>query len=741
MKTPLESVEELRPALLADLARLAPDVDRSFVEKALDFAVHAHRKQTRASGAPYVTHPIHVARIILDLLRRGADGEILASALLHDVVEDSQEVQLSDLEKTFGTTVSKLVDGVTKISGLPKPSVELEQSENFRKMLLSMAQDIRVILIKLADRLHNMRTLQFIRNPERRKIICLETTEIYAPLAHRLGIARFKWELEDLAFKHLHPEEYRKIASQVNTKRQEREAAIEEVRLPLLERLKEEGVPVEITGRAKGLSSIWNKMQRLNARFEEIYDLLGLRVITDTRGDCYRVLGTLHDMFIPVHDRFKDYIATPKRNMYQSLHTTVMAPSSRMVEIQIRTREMHLTSEIGIAAHYSYKEGGRSDSEIERKLGDLMLKRPVDLDADSDADDPKEFLDVLKVSLYQDEVFVFTPAGELKQLPRGSTPLDFAYMVHSDIGNRCVGARVNGKIVALRYRLQSGDTVEVLTNPNAKPSQDWLGFVQTGRARSKIRQWLKQQRLADSVALGRDILQRELRRKRKKLPPDSKLEDVAQSFGLPETAVLLASIGQGELSPIQVVNRLHPELVQPAAVAPSATEKLKQLARPPVRGIKIQGVGNVMIQFAHCCEPVPGDPVVGLITRGRGVSVHRQGCPNILDDKVEKERLVDLNWDVEGEPLFYVRLEIICEDRANLLADLSAAIANKKTNIKEGAMQTIDSEARGHFVVQVRNRRQLNQVIRAVRSVRGVKGVDRISENLPDHNSNREEKK
>jgi GTP pyrophosphokinase len=404
-----------------------------------------------------------------------------------------------------------------------------------------------------------------------------------------------------------------------------------------------------------------------------------------------------------------------------------------MVEIQIRTKEMHLTSEIGIAAHYSYKERGRKDSEIEEKLGDLMLRRPVDLDADTDTDDPKEFLDILKVSLYQDEVFVFTPRGELKQLPRSSTPVDFAYMVHSDVGNHCVGARVNGRIVSLRYQLQSGDTVEVLTSPSAVPSQDWLGLVRTGRARSKIKQWLKQQRLADSVALGREMLQRELRRKRKKFPGDAELEDLAQSFGMPEVSVLLAGIGQGELSPAQVVHRLHPDLKEATTPVTSAAERLKRLARPPVRGIKIQGVGNVMIQIAHCCEPVPGDPIVGLITRGRGVSVHRQGCPNILDDRVEKERLIELSWDVEGEPLFLVRLEVTGDDRANLLADISTAISGTKTYIKEGAMQGIDSDAVGHFVVQVRNRRQLNQVIRAIRSVRGVKVVSRISDTLPDH--------
>ncbi len=724
-----ETIEELRPALLADLSRFAPEIDRFLVEKALDTADRAHHGQMRASGALYVTHPIQVARILVDLLRRRTDAEVIIAALLHDVVEDNRQIKLGDLEKEFGSIVAQLVDGVTKIGGLPMLSDELEQSENFRKMLLSMAKDVRVILIKLADRLHNMRTLEFLREKERREAIARETREIYAPLSHRLGIARFKWELEDLAFKHLDPESYRLIASQVNTKRREREAAIDEVIQPLRETLKKEGVHAEITGRAKSLSSVWEKMQRLNAPFEEIYDLLGLRVITESRGDCYRVLGVVHDMFIPVHDRFKDYIATPKRNMYQSLHTTVMAPSHRMVEIQVRTREMHLTSEIGIAAHYRYKEGrGATDSELEEKLGELMFRRPVDVDTEADRDDPKEFLDLLKVSLYQEEVFVFTPKGELKQLPRGSTPLDFAYMVHSDVGHHCVGARVNGKIVSLRYHLQSGDMVEVLTNPSASPSQDWLGHVRTGRARSKIRQWLKQQRLADSVGLGREMLQRELRRRRKKFPTEAQLEDVAQSFGLPEIVVLLASIGAGEVSPRGAVGRLYPEPTQRPSVVESAAERLKRLAMPNARGIRVAGIGNVMIQFANCCEPVPGDPIVGLITRGRGVSVHQQGCRNILDPHVEKERLIEVHWDVEGVPLFRVRLEIEGDDRKNLLADVSSAISKTKTNILETMMQGVEDRARGHFIVQVRNRRQLNGVIRAIRSVRGVKGVKRRNE-------------
>ncbi len=723
MTTHSESLDELKGALAADLGRLAPEVSSEEVRRALAFAEQAHTGQVRASGAPYVTHPIEVTRIVLDLLRRRADNEIVAAALLHDVLEDNAEIKLERLESEFGPVVARLVDGVTKIGGLPAMEEEAEQVENFRKMLLSMAQDIRVILIKLADRLHNMRTLEFLPEPDRRKRIARETKEIYAPLAHRLGIARVRWELEDIALKQLDPEAYRMIASLVSQKRKEREDAIEEVRLPLVERLKEEEIPAEVTGRPKNFSSIWEKMQRQNAPFREIYDLLGLRVITETTRDCYRVLGAVHDLFIPVQDRFKDYIATPKSNMYQSLHTTVMTPGNRMVEIQIRTRAMHLTSEIGIAAHYRYKEGGRKDDELEQKLGELMERRSVEVDAGEE--DPREFLDILKISLYQEEVFVFTPVGELKRLPRGSTPIDFAYAVHSQVGNHCVGARVNNRLVPLRYELQNGDRVEILTNPTATPNQDWLALAKSGRARSKIRQWLKEQRFDMSVGLGREMIERELKRRRKKVPGEAILDDCAQGLGFTDAMAMLASIGQGETSPVTVAGRLYPEAPSPASIVPA---KIRDLTRPPVRGIRIQGVGNLMIQVAHCCDPVPGDPIVGLVTRGRGVSIHQRSCRNILDGKVERDRLLDVQWDIHGEPVFGVRLEIFGDDRQNLLADVSMAISKSGTNIREGSMQSVERQAQGHFVVEVRNRRQLNEVIRAIRSVRGVIRVERRNE-------------
>ncbi|MBK8230153.1 MAG: bifunctional (p)ppGpp synthetase/guanosine-3',5'-bis(diphosphate) 3'-pyrophosphohydrolase [Candidatus Eisenbacteria bacterium] len=532
--------------------------------------------------------------------------------------------------------------------------------------------------------------------------------------------------MEDLAFKYLEPEHYRRIADLVSTKRVERERAIEEIRGPLRARLQEDGIEAEVSGRAKSFFSIWGKLRRSGSSFDDLNDLLGVRVVTDSKGDCYRVLGVVHDIYVPVADRFKDYIATPKSNMYQSLHTTVIGPQQRMVEIQIRTREMHLVSEIGIAAHYRYKEGGRWDEEIERKLGEVLVRRTTEWH--DEAEDPKEFMDFLKISLYQDEVFVFTPKGELKQLPRGSTPLDFAYSIHSQVGNRCVGAKVNGRIVTLRHELKSGDTVEIMTSTQATPSEDWLQVAHSSRARAKIRQWLRAQRLQEAILLGREMLQKELRKKRKKFPTDEELMDVAQSFGLSDAALLYARMGEGNLAVPGVLQKLYPDLA--VAKNPSPVERLREVVRLPVKGISIQSVSSLLVHIAQCCHPVPGDAVVGLVTRGRGVSVHRQDCPNTFDDRVEKERRIDVSWDVEGQKMFLVRLAVYGSDRANLLADVALAILSSGTNIREGGMQSADAQAVGDFLVEVRNLAHLERVMRAIRAVRGVSDVER-KQHLP----------
>ncbi len=719
----VELESEFRAELRENLVPPGPDqVWRAFV-----FARDAHEGQKRKSGEPYITHPVAVTRILLDLLRKQADPKILQAALLHDAVEDNPAINLAMVEKEFGGEVAHLVDGVTKIGGIPFRNPQAEQSENFRKMLLSMAKDIRVILIKLADRLHNMRTLDSMK-PEKRINISRETREIYAPLAHRLGIATFKWELEDLAFKHSDQEGYQRVAQLVATKRQERESAIEEIKGPIRDRMDAELIEGEVTGRPKSFASIWKKMNRNGTGFDQIFDLLGVRVLVRSRTDCYRVLGIVHDLFVPVQDRFKDYIATPKSNMYQSLHTTVVGPRRRMVEIQIRTVDMHRTAELGIAAHYQYKEKGRLDEELERKLGESIVQRTTEWH--EDAENPEDFMDFLRTSLYENEIFVFTPKGELKQLPRAATPVDFAYSVHTAVGNHTVGARVNGRLVQLKHRLRNGDTVEILTSPNANPSDGWLGFVKTSRARSKIRHWLKAQRLTESVALGREMITRELKKSRKKMPDEADLLDVAQSFGLSDSSLLLAKVGEGVLSAKNVAHRIYPELIAPRKASP--VERLKSIAQRPVGGIKIQGISSLLIRMANCCHPVPGDPVVGVITRGRGVSIHRQDCPNVLDDKIEQERVLDVSWDVDRDKLFEVRLSIYGDDRENMLADVAQAISKTKTNIKQGMMDAEDDHAIGDFLVTVKNLAHLRRVMRAIEGVKGVTRVERLQDDESD---------
>jgi GTP diphosphokinase / guanosine-3',5'-bis(diphosphate) 3'-diphosphatase len=612
------------------------------------------------------------------------------------------------------------VDGVTKITGLTFDNTESQQAENIRKMLFSMARDIRVILIKLADRLHNMRTLDFL-HPDKARRIARETQEIYAPLAHRLGIGKIKWELEDLAFKHLNYQGYKELADRIALKRAEREEMVRAVQEPIMAELEKVGVKVEISGRPKHLYSIYRKMVTQERQFTEIYDLLGVRIITQNKADCYRVLGVLHDLFTPVHERFKDYIATPKTNMYQSLHTTVIGPNHKMVEVQIRTGDMNRIAELGIAAHYSYKEGRGPETELDEKLGDLFGDSGMWA---TDGGDPQEFMEFLKTSLYQDEVFVFTPKGELKRLPKGSTPLDLAYLIHTDIGHRTVGVRVNGRIVSLKYVLRSGDSVQIITAPQAHPTEEWPSIVRTSRARQKIRRWLTERRLEDSVSLGRDMLEREARRLRVKLPPDKELIDAAQSFGFADAYRLLQAVGEGHVSAHSAVTRLFPDVVERAR-RPSPMEKIRDLTVGTSRGIRIQDVGNLMIYFAKCCQPVPGDQVVGVVTRGRGLSVHRVNCPNAFEERVGKERRVELTWDVSEEKAFLVKLVILGADRQMLLADIAAAVSNTRTNIKNAGIKSLDGQAQGTFLIEVRNLHNLLQVIKAIKGVKGVTSVER----------------
>jgi GTP pyrophosphokinase len=696
-----------------------PGRDAALLERAFQFSLDCHGAQTRKSGDPFVSHCIEVAKSLSDL---NLDSVTIAAGLLHDVSEDC-DVTNEEIEQRFGSEIAYLVNAVTKISELQFESPEKQQAENWRKMLVSMAQDIRVILIKLADRLHNMRTLQFLPEDKQQRI-AQETQEIYAPLAHRLGIARVRWELEDLSLKYLDPPAYRSLVEKVALKRAERERYIAEVRDPLEAKLVENGIHAEIVGRAKSFASIYRKMKKRQKEFEEIHDLFGIRVITDSEKDCYHILGLIHTLYTPVHDRIKDYIATPKSNMYQSLHTTVIGPKGDMIEFQIRTRDMNRTAEHGIAAHWKYKEGSVTDKELEEQMRWL---RQI-LEWQEDLTDPREFMQSLKVDLFQHEVFVFTPKGDLKKLPSGSTSLDFAYLVHTQVGHRCVGAKVNGRIVQLRHELKSGDTVEILTNPSSEPHRDWLKIVKTAGARAKIRHYFKVKAFDQSVALGREMLDRELRRERIKEKDEKRLSDLAQATGHPDLDHLFASIGRGDSSLRHLINKLKEtteEANKPIANVLSIGDRFRQLARRSVRGVKIQGVDNLMLRFAKCCQPVPGDRIVGFVTRGSGVSVHRLDCPNAMRSDVEPERRVVVEWDVEPTQSFPVQVLLIGDDRPGLLADVANVLTKMETNIKSLEITSDTGEAHGNFIIDVKNLNQLQKIIKTIERVKGVRLVGR----------------
>jgi len=716
--TPVEArTSELRATLLAALDERSPRVDRSRVAACFDFAAEAHRGQQRDSGEPYISHCVAVALILVDLLESLLDTPVVCAALLHDAVEDTP-VTPADVEKRFGREVSALVEGVTKLSKMHFERREAAQAENFRRMLLSMAHDLRVIFIKLADRLHNMRTIEALR-PEKARRIAMETRDIYAPLAHRLGMASIKRDLEDLSLKVLDPEAYRSLSSRVQAGRSERETFIDGVRRRLDDGLRAAGIRAEVTGRPKHFFSIYKKLEG-GRDFENIYDLFGLRIITHTRNDCYRALGVVHDLFTPVADRFKDYIATPKSNLYQSLHTTVLTEDGEMVEVQIRTRDMHRTAETGVAAHYVYKQGGRLDEELDAKLGGFVAQT-----ADwqrATADD--EYMDLLRTALYQEEVFVYTPRRELKRLPKGATPLDFAFLIHTEVGQHTVGARVNGELVPLRHELRNGDTVEIVTSPHAQPHEDWLKILKTAGARSKVRHWLRQQRRDDSIALGREMLDRELKRGRHTVE-DARIEEVARGLGLSHLDDFYAQLGEGQLSLHQVLNKLVPEKEGFAERLAKGPLEALGLGRKPTGGVRIQGLDNVMLNFARCCQPVPGDRVVGIVTLGRGVSVHRVDCPNTFSDRTPPERKVAVEWDARIGETFPVRLVVYGNDRTSLLADIAKTIATTQVNIRTAGMASEDRTARGVFVVEVPHLAKLQQVMAAIRKVKGVTRVER----------------
>ncbi len=694
-----------------------PQADEDKLWFGFRFAKAAHEGQFRKSGEPFFTHAMTVAQILAELR---LDADTLIAAMVHDVVEDT-DYEMADIKQRFGADVALMVDGVTKISGIRMVNKDARKAETYRKLVLAIAQDPRTVLIKLADRLHNMRTLSFLAE-DRQQDIAQETMDVYIPLANRFGIAKIKWELEDLAFKVLQPERYFGIEAGINQTRAERERLIDKIVLPLKKSLAEAGVKSRVMGRPKHFYSIYRKMKDQEIGLDRVYDLLAVRIVVETKADCYHALGILHSQFPPLSDRIKDYIATPKANLYQSIHSTVRVPSGKFIEVQIRTEEMHERSELGIAAHWRYKEGGGADKA---DLAEMVKWLRQIMEWEEDVDDAREFMETLKVDFFSDEVFVFSPGGDVFQLPRGATPLDFAFTIHSEVGFRCIGAKVNGRIVTLRSELRNGDTVEILTSQVPSPSASWLEVVKTSRAKHHIRRWLKATQFEESTKLGREILDRELKRAHLKTKVDD-LVEVAQQMGYNELDKLFAAVGRGEITHMKVVARVTPVPESPAEkVFAKGKELYDSLLRRSTTGVRVAGIDNLMVGFARCCQPIPGDSITGIITRGRGVSVHRAGCTNLNDPNLGPERMIDVTWDSAPEQTFMVKLIIMAQDRSNLLMDISNVISLTNTNISSGEFTSEDDLAKVTLVVEVRNLNHLDKILKAIGKVRGVEGIDR----------------
>jgi len=704
--------------LIDEIPKYQPTADLELVQRAYRFSERSHHGQQRASGEPYLSHPLEVAGLLVNFKM---DVTTVTAGLLHDVLEDTHTTK-DDLEREFGAEIAELVDGVTKIGKLAFSSREERQAENFRKMVVAMARDIRVLMIKLADRLHNMRTLDYLPG-EKAKKIAQETLDIYAPLAHRLGMAKVKAELEDLALRVMNPEDYQELMRRVAKRRLERENEINQLIAILQDKLGEVGIEVRIAGRPKHFYSIWKKMHEGGREFDEIYDLTAVRVITKSVRDCYGALGVIHSLWKPVPGRFKDFIAMPKVNMYQSLHTTVIGPKGDPVEIQIRTLEMHRIAEEGIAAHWLYKER-RNDRD---KFDDAFTWLRQLMESQKEVTDPKEFLDTVRLDLFPDEVYVFTPKGDVKALPEGATPIDFAYAVHTDVGHHCVGAKVNGKLVPLRYTLRQGDIVEVVASPAQHPSRDWLKIVKSNRARAKINQWLKVEERARSLELGRELFEREAKKYR--LSPSSllggdEMRKVIAELGFPSVDDLVASIGYGKTSVQQVLGRVAPGAVHDP-IEPRTPHKA---ARKSDGAVRIRGVDDILVRFGKCCAPVPGDGIVGFITRGRGLTVHARDCLTVAKNVLDKERIVAVEWEGSEPATRPVRIAVYIErDRPGLLAEITAAISSCHGNItKADITVTDDRKGINHFVVEVEDLKQLQAILQAIREVKDVFNVERV---------------
>jgi GTP pyrophosphokinase len=710
-----EAMRATLATLELELLERYPSADMAPVEAAFEFAAAAHAGQKRASGEPYVTHPLAVAAILAEL---GLDPVAVQAALLHDIPEDTEHT-LADLEERFGEDVAHLVDGVTKLSKFSTLSHEEQQAESIRKMFLAMAEDIRVVLIKLADRLHNMRTLGALP-PEKQLRIARQTAEIYAPLADRLGIWHVKWELEDLSFKVLEPQAYRDLARRLESHRAAREAYVLRAKEVLSVALAEAGIEAELSGRPKHIYSIHRKMLRKGAELGEIYDVHALRVLVDDLRDCYGALGVVHALWRPIPGQFDDYIAMPKNNLYQSLHTAVIALDGKPLEVQIRTHEMHRVSEVGIAAHWRYKEGSRSDRAYDAKLAWVRQL----MEWQRDVSDATEFIEGLKLDLFQDQVFVFTPRGDVKDLPAGATPLDFAYRIHTDVGHACIGAKVNNRLVPLDYRLKNGDIVEIVTTRGAHgPSRDWLNLVTTSHAREKIRQWFKRQQRDENITHGRTLLDRELRRLARtsldKIPSDQ-LDELVEQYSMKTLDDFYAAVGYGAISTQQVVTRL-------GVVDDAHQVQLPQVAPAPARpgGVRVRGVGDLLVRFSKCCHPIPGDPIVGYITRGRGVTVHLATCPTLTSER-DVDRLIDVEWEMEAQRTYPIAIRVEAYDRTGLLSEISNVVAEGKINIVAASVATQpDHRAVVQATLEVTSVAQLSRVMSRLEQLKDVYSVQR----------------
>lgn len=718
--THLPDIEQLMDQVKA----YHPEADTGLIRRAYDYSAKAHEGQTRQTGEPYVQHPLAVAGVLIFLK---LDVPAIVAGLLHDTLEDTVATR-AELEKEFGSEVARLVEGVTKIGQIPFKTYEEKQAENFRKMVLSMADDIRVVFIKLADRLHNMQTLEALPDDKRRKI-AQETMEIYAPLANRLGMSWIKQQLEDLCFQYLQPDAYSHLKLRLAKKDEERQEYIQSLIGLAQQVLAEAGLPGQIDGRPKHLFSIYQKMERRSVSFDEIYDLTAIRIVTDSKMDCYAILGLIHSIWPPVPGRFKDYIATPRSNLYQSLHTTVVGPQGEYVEFQIRTAEMHRINEYGVAAHWLYKEPGKVGGRDEQVFS--WLRQFVEWH--KDLADNRQFMDSVKLDLFHDVVFVFTPKGEVREVPVGATPLDFAYAIHTEIGDHCVGAKINGKLVPLRYQLNSGDMVEILTSPSQVPHRGWLKFVRTSRAKTKIKHWFKVEEQKRALELGRRLLEQEFRRQgfpvAQSLKSD-RLLSMAKVKGCETVDELIRLVGYGRLAPDQIVSYFHEEaeLKSPPPAksgSPSLHQKLPGLLQEG--SVKFGGTKDVLMQLSKCCKPVPGEPIRGYITRGRGLTIHAIDCPNFQSLEWDNNRLVEVEWDTELEGTHSVEVSVLTLDRPGVLAKVSAGISQCQANITRAEISTReDRKAVLDFVLEIKNTAHLELILQEIQRVDGILSAKRV---------------